>query len=410
MSDQDIIEKFIKNGKLIPAKLSYKFLQNDGILYKDYLDNRFEEPFTSYAEVISRIYYKIYTIPVCEYCGKPLKFKSFQKPYSRWCNQSCQLRDPKFIQWRTSVTDYKLIKKKSEQTCLEKYGNKNYRNSEKNKKTCLEKYGVEYPMQNKDIYEKVKKTCLKKYGVDNVFKSQIYQDKAKSTKLEKYGDEHYTNIEKTKQTMMMRYNKSSYLETDEISELRHSGANNEKVKKTCLERYGVEHYSQSDDWKDKNKKTCLERYGVERYVYTDEYKNKVYETKKINKTFNISNIETILIDYFNQNNINYKYQYKSDKYPFMCDFYFPDSDAYVEIQGNWTHGDHPYDPNDENDLKILEKWENKNTKYYKNAIHVWTISDPHKRTVALENDIKFIEIFSINFKNILDILKSNNLI
>ena len=77
MSDQDIIKGFIKNNKLISSRLSYKYLQNDGILYKNYLDNRFKEPFDSYAEVIARIYYKIYTIPVCEYCGKTLKFKSF---------------------------------------------------------------------------------------------------------------------------------------------------------------------------------------------------------------------------------------------------------------------------------------------------------------------------------------------
>ena len=88
---------------------------------------------------------------------------------------------------------------------------------------------------------------------------------------------------KTKQTMLIRYNKSSYLETDEISELRHSKENREKVNQTCLEKYGVEHYSQTDDWKDKNKQTCLQKYGVERYVYTDEYKNKTYKTKKLTK-------------------------------------------------------------------------------------------------------------------------------
>ena len=410
MSDQDIIKEFIKNDKLISSRLSHKYLQNDGILYKNYLDNRFKESFDSYAEVIARIYYKIYTIPVCEYCGKTLKFKSFQKPYSRWCGQSCQLRDPKFIQWRTSVTDYKLIKEKSEQTCLEKYGDKNYRNSEKNKQTCLEKYGVEHPTQNKDIYKKVQQTCLEKYGVDNVFKSKIYQDKAKATKIEKYGNEYYTNIEKAKQTMLIRYNKSSYLETDEISELRHSKENREKVKQTCLEKYGVEHYSQTDDWKDKNKQTCLQKYGVERYVYTDEYKNKTYKTKKINKTFNTSNIENVLISYFDQNNINYKYQYKSDKYPFMCDFYFPDKDTYVEIQGNWTHGGHPYDTNNIDDINKLENWKLKNKKYYEVAIKVWSISDVKKREYAKNNNINLIEIFSIDFENIINILKDNKII
>jgi len=34
--------------------------------------------------------------------------------------------------------------KKAKQTCKERYGSENYRNTEKSIETCLERYGVEY--------------------------------------------------------------------------------------------------------------------------------------------------------------------------------------------------------------------------------------------------------------------------
>ena len=46
----------------------------------------------------------------------------------------------------------------------------------------------------------------------------------------------------------------------------------------------------------------------------------------------------------------------SDLYPFKCDFYIIDYDLYIEIQGTWMHGKHPYNKNNENDALLLQKW------------------------------------------------------
>ena len=62
-----------------------------------------------------------------------------------------------------------------------------------------------------------------------------------------------------------------------------------------------------------------------------------------------------------ENNINYKTQYKSELYPFCCDFYFPDNDLYLEINAHWTHGYHPFDSTNKDDLLLLEQWKKKNT-------------------------------------------------
>lgn len=69
------------------------------------------------------------------------------------------------------------------------------------------------------------------------------------------------------------------------------------------------------------------------------------------------------------------------------------------------HGGHPYNENNNDDLKIVNKWKEKskelsfngNTKNsYKSAIYVWTISDVKKRQYANEHKLNYIEFWSIN--------------
>ena len=78
-------------------------------------------------------------------------------------------------------------------------------------------------------------------------------------------------------------------------------------------------------------------------------------------------------------------------------------DYFIEIQGYWSHGGHPYDPNNLIDNETLSKWIKKSRmgqKQYTGAIHVWTETDIKKRTFAKNNSINFLEIFSINIDEI----------
>ena len=86
-------------------------------------------------------------------------------------------------------------------------------------------------------------------------------------------------------------------------------------------------------------------------------------------------------------------QYKSDLYPFNCDFYIKSTDTYVEYQGFWTHGSEPYDPSNKEHQKIIEQWSKKNTKFYHSAIKNWTITDPLKRQIAHKNGLNYIEVW-----------------
>lgn len=68
---------------------------------------------------------------------------------------------------------------------------------------------------------------------------------------------------------------------------------------------------------------------------------------------------------------------------------------YIEYQGTWTHGKHPFDKTNEEDIERLNIWKNKNTKFYKSAIEVWTIRDPLKRKTAKDNNLNWIEFFTM---------------
>ena len=102
-------------------------------------------------------------------------------------------------------------------------------------------------------------------------------------------------------------------------------------------------------------------------------------------------------------NIERQYQDKrynrSDGYLYKCDFYIKDRDVFIELQGFWTHGRHPFDETNINDIKRLEKLKErgKEKEIYLNAIDVWTKFDVEKRTIAKQNYLNYIEIFDYEF-------------
>lgn len=127
--------------------------------------------------------------------------------------------------------------------------------------------------------------------------------------------------------------------------------------------------------------------------------SKINHTKKLNHTFNSSKDEIIiynkLVQIFNDIDVQH---YDKDLYPFNCDFYIKDIDLYIEYQGTWTHGRHPYNKDDINDNKILEQLISKfkhKYDYYYNAIYTWTINDVKKRNIAKKNKLNYIEFFSM---------------
>lgn len=388
MNDIECLDFYDKNikGKRFHKTYLIKMYPD----FMEYIQNRFSNTNgnESVKELIYRIRCKIEEIPKCPICGKQVKFINLKNTYQTFCTRECQL----------SEEGQKIQAQLRFNTKLEKYGNGTFTNSKKAKQTCLEKYGVTNVGAVKEIRNKVKDTCLKKYGVDNVIKDKTIKNKVKETCLKKFGSE--TPFEsneiqdKVKKTCIEKYGVKNIMQLDETKE---------KIKQTCIEKYGVEYSLESKEVREKIKKTNIKRYGVEIPIQNKDICKKAFEThykNQNNRDSVFSKKENEIYNYLISIDKDTKRQYYTKEYPFHCDFYLPKFNVYIEYNGMWTHGKHPFNKDSNEDIKLLEIWKKKaeTSKFYKSAINIWTISDPLKRKTAKINNLNYLEIFH-NYNN-----------
>ena len=373
----------------------------------------------------------------CLECGKPTKFEDATKGYRDFCCVKCarnnvrtkeRLKNTLLEKYGTETTfDNVEIREKAKNTFIKKYGVDNPLKikavQEKMKETNLERYGVEYTFQSEEVKEKIKQTNLEKYGVEYSFQADEVKEKIKETLLGHYGVEYPGQSEeikeKIKQTNLERYGVENPLQSEEIKEktkqtnLEKYGVEcsfqseevKEKIKQTVLERYGVERISQSENIKEKVKQTMLERYGVDCIFQRDDIREKalskeslekIYDTKKKNNSFPISETERELEIKLKEIFPDLITQYKSKDYPFSCDYYIPSLDLYIEYNGTWMHGNKFFDKDNEEDIEKLNQWveKSKNSTYYRSAVNIWTNRDILRLETAIKNDLNYIAWFN----------------
>ena len=64
----------------------------------------------------------------------------------------------------------------------------------------------------------------------------------------------------------------------------------------------------------------------------------------------------------------------------------------------WSHNDHFFDETNKDDLAILEKWiekANAGHKQYQNAVNVWTVRDISRRNAAIQNNLNYVVLWSL---------------
>jgi hypothetical protein len=265
------------------------------------------------------------------------------------------------------------IKEKQKQTNLERYGVEYYMKTddfkEQIKQTNLERYGVANYAQTEEFKEKYANTSFEKYGTDNYSKTDEYKSRVKQTNLERYGVDHHAQTperkELNKQQNIEKYGIDVYFKTEEFAE---------KAKQTNLEKYGVENATQNPEIVNRIKETNLERYGVisySRFHFNPEYTNIFDDVTEFEKLLNehgtykladlincsVSHVylfasqnniilpprpksyqEELVTDFLIQNNIpfvsNTRKILPSGK---ELDFYFPDHNIAIEINGLYWH-------------------------------------------------------------------------
>ena len=315
-----------------------------------YLLNRYNDS-DSINETILRIRDNIEIHPHCKTCGKRLEFKYVRGHIKEYCSSKCAHNNDN-------------VKEKMQKTCLERYGVINGGCSEqallKIKKTTLKHYGVECLWQSEKVKEKIRKTNNKKLGVDYPMQSEKVK-------------------EKSKQTCLLKYN-CEYTGQAEIKKL-HS-------KETFLKNYGVDH-----NWKNKDViKQCI----------TNRFANRL-NTNDITSSKEENICYDILKGKFN---VIHRQKRDEHKYPFFCDFYIEDIDTWIEFNGFMTHGNHPFDANNVDDINKLNELKIRNITHnspnnnlYESTIYTWTIKDPMKRMIAKKNKLKYFEFFTIEDLN-----------
>lgn len=242
------------------------------------------------------------------------------------------------------------LKRGYSQYCCAKHANSH--NRDKAKETWKRLYGVDNPNKCKKIRLKIENTNIKKYGYKCNWASPDPKLNGKATREKLYGVD---NLFKSKDPKL-------------------------NGRATIKEKYGYENFSKTKMYKDMFKDKEFVRHKQQ----------KQYETKKKNGTFNTSIPEQKLYNKLKLKFPDVIHQYKDNKrYPFICDFYIPSKDLFIELNFHWTHGKEPFDKNNKNHLEILEKWKLKNNKFYNNAIYCWTLLDVKKLETFKKNKLNY---------------------
>ena len=402
VTDQIILDYFIKSN----GHINVQRLTNISQEYKEYLDNRYTDS-QSLRETIKRIQYNIEVRPVCVICGKPVKFLNGKK--NQLFNKTCCKEHANMLDGITvkkvlkdiysDVNKKQEINNKIRATCLLKYGDEHYSNRIKARETCLQRYGVTSPLKSEIFKQKSKETCLQKYGVEYTGQIPEKIEKTHKTCLEKYGVDSVFKVQKFRNQSLDTCIKKYASNEDDINSIVNIGQLKyikDKIKNTCLEKYGVENPMQTQYYKNL----------ISSILSSNEIQEKIYNTKLLNNSFNISYQEDVCFDLLKEKYSDCIRQYKSELYPYNCDFYIPSLDLYIEYNGSHYHHYHPFDINDDNDInelnRLKEKAENSNAhkngkkSQYDNIIYTWTILDLKKRNIAQQNNLNYIEFWNIN--------------
>ena len=395
--DSLIIRILIKDDKILKNSIR-KINKGKYPNILEYLNSRYDDS-DCMTETIRRIKYKLEERPVCKWCGGHVSFNGYHKGsmhYSACCCSSCHA---------------KYTKDKRFETNIKKYGRKNFGSAEKVKEYWISHYGVDNPAKTDFVKKKMRETNLRKYGFNCSSKSEIVKEKTKQTCLKRYGVEYAGQIEeakeKSKKTCLEKYGSEYYIGSKDCLE---------KTIEFSKQNYNVDWFTKSEEIKNKAKKTMLRRYGVEysmqipknkeymSYLMSSyEMQERRYNTMKRNHTFNSSSTEEELFLYIKSRFPKVVRQYKDkNRYPYFCDFYIPELDYFIELQGYYTHGKHPFDPNSNEDLQLIEYYKKK---YGEDCqpITIWSIKDVEKRECAKRNNLNFKEVWSLedgkNFVN-----------
>lgn len=184
---QQIIDRMIGCNAITPSgqinKQIKAILRSHPTLYDAILmATMFLPPDTSIRARIYAIRADIHSPPVCETCGKVMKFNEQTGKFNSFC--------PK-IKGSSCVSASDRVRFQQERTMIDRYGVPNPSKSrelcEKRMNTVVDRYGGTSPMASSDVRSKQRATLMAKYGVDTISDIPGVSDARKATNLDRFG-------------------------------------------------------------------------------------------------------------------------------------------------------------------------------------------------------------------------------
>lgn len=251
-------------------------------------------------------------------------------------------------------------------------------------------------------------------------KKELRTQKFKNTFNQKSQEEKDEINQKRSDTLKLNYSNKSQEEKDRIIQKRKNTYNSKSEEEKALYKQKLSNATKGKNlgktpWNkgltsetderikalsDKVSITNRRKYGqikIENPKYFTDWRKSVSDRMKQNGTYGTSSDEEKMFP-----QLQFKYgaddvirQYSDDRYPFDCDFYIPSEDLFIEVNKHWTHGGHPFDETNLDDIYQLEQWQEKakTSKFYQNAIYVWTDLDVRKLKKAKENKLNYKVIY-----------------
>ena len=210
--NRDEIKKFLDDkygnndlsnvGRWIKKK--YQHIYSSIVFNTHYLKND-----CGFSERLYHILYDIYSVVLCKKCNNPVSFKSLYFGYYTYCSTKCMANDSD-------------IRKKKEETCLDKYGvthqSKTDQFKEKVVQTNMNTFGVAYPAQSDKIKENTKRLFASKYGVDNPMKVPEFKENLKDVFVNKFGVDNPSKLdsikEKKQETSNRNFGANHFMQVD----------------------------------------------------------------------------------------------------------------------------------------------------------------------------------------------------
>lgn len=246
----------------------------------------------------------------------------------------------------------------------------------------------------KERYEALKASCWKakqvksvraKYGVDNVFDRRVFHTVASDEAIAK-------GRVARQQKLIERY---GVMHPNQNSDIAAKMVANSKL--TFINKYGVDNPMKVSAIAKKSAETrqatMCKRYGAGNSVQIQAIREKIFDARCRNGTCSSSRPEDALHEILKSQFDDVRRNVVVDKrYPWHVDFYIPERDLFIELNGDPSHGGHFFDADAKADQQRCLAWQRNSAvkPRYGRMLKVWTQTDVAKRNAAQQADLNYL--------------------